>query len=97
MMVRAAVLAGVAGLLMGCESLAPVVKTEGQDVSVPVVQKCIERKDLPKKPTFPLDIVDLSNEKEALARLVNAARLEVKARTEYVSKAQEVFDKCSKD
>lgn len=83
------------GVLCACTPLAPVIKTEGQTINVPTVQKCVDSKDIPVTPEFPLDVVDLSNEAEQVARLANAARLERKVRREYVTKVTEVLKKCS--
>jgi hypothetical protein len=88
-------LLAVAGLLAGCTAAAPVVKTEGQETKVPVAVKCIDKKDLPAEPVFPLDVVDLSKEDEALPRLANAARGERKLRKEYIEQTRKALEKCA--
>jgi hypothetical protein len=82
-------------LLCGCGlfGVRPVVAVP-KEVSVAVAQKCIDRKDVPETPQFPLDTVQLTDD-APLARLANAARLERKVRTAYVAKVEEVLKKCS--
>jgi PBP1b-binding outer membrane lipoprotein LpoB len=89
-------MAVVAALLLGgCSTVAPAIIAEPKETLTPVVKKCVEKSEVPEIPQFPLDAVDLSNEKEALARLTNAARLERKVRMGYLATVNKVLVKCS--
>lgn len=81
-------------LLGGCNTLPPTTVAVPKEVSIAVAGKCIKKKDVPQVPEFPLDAVDFDGQQD-LARLVNAARLERKARGEYVTAVQKVLEKCS--
>ncbi len=88
--------ATAAVVLAGCPAQTKeLVVTVPKEVQVAVATKCIKKGDVPLPPAFPLDVVNLDNPNEELARTVNAARAEVKVRREYVSKTQEVLSKCS--
>lgn len=87
---------GIAVAAGGCAALTKeTIVAEPKEVRIGVPQKCIDSKDVPPIPTFPLDAVDLTDSNTELVRLVNAATLERKIRTEYVGKVQEVIAKCT--
>ena len=97
--VRAAAGIGILGIAIaagGCAHTKEIVVSQPKDVMIGVPQKCIDSKDVPAVPSFPLDEVDLTDNKTELARVVNAATLERKVRREYVGKVQEVISKCTR-
>lgn len=80
----------------GCAHTKDVIISEPKEVKVGVALKCLDGKDVPPTPIFPLDAVDLTDPKTELARVVNAATLEVRVRKEYVGKINEVLAKCAR-
>lgn len=91
-----AVLALCLALIAGCAAKPPIVIKEPKEVKVPVGKKCIPKEDAAqvKGAQFPLDAVDLSDPNTELARLANAARLELKVRREYVATVEKILEKC---
>lgn len=81
-------------LAAGCTTLPDALVATPKDVTMAVPGKCIKKKDVPKTPVFPLDAVEFDGQQD-LARLTHAARLERKARQEYVATIEKVLEKCS--
>lgn len=83
-------------LFTACASTPPPVIVDAKEVKTVVLVPCLERKDIPKAPEFPLDKVDLVDPKQELARLVNAATLELDIRRKWVAEVFKIFNNCAK-
>lgn len=80
--------------LVGCTKDLVMLK-DAQVVNKAVPTKCFKKVDIPPPEEWPLDAVDLSDDKTALPRIVHAAGLERDMRIKHVEAWGKILEKCA--